>query len=151
MLVWDIVQLVLIGLLAGEEFIVRYGIHPSIASLPDDAHVLVRIALVRRLKIVVPLLMVPAVLASIGLLIAAGSGVGLGVRIAGIVALAAFVLFSFLGTVPINMKVNDWEPAHPPADWHEVVRRWTNLDTFRSTAAIVSFVCFVVALAVRAG
>jgi uncharacterized membrane protein len=59
------------------------------------------------------------------------------------------MLLSFLGTVPINMKVVDWQPDQPPADWRGVVNRWQRLDTLRSTAAIVAFVCFVIALAAR--
>jgi len=30
-------------------------------------------------------------------------------------ALVAFLLFSFLGTVPINIRVNDWDPENPTA------------------------------------
>jgi hypothetical protein len=139
------IQLVLAGLLAGEELIVRWGVQPAIAALPDDAHVRTRIALVRRLKVVVPLLMVPTVLASVAVLVAAGPGAGSGWRIAGLAALVAFVLVSFLGTVPINIGVNDWDPERPPADWRAVVRRWEALDVVRSTAAVASFVLFVVA------
>ena len=144
-----IVQLVLAGLLAGEEFIVRWGIQPAIASLPDDAHVRTRIALVKRLKVVVPILMVAAVLASVAVLIGEGLAQGFGFRIAGMVALIIFVLASFLGTVPINMGVNDWNPHDPPADWASVVTRWQRIDVLRSTAAGLAFVLFIVALVTR--
>jgi hypothetical protein len=63
------------------------------------------------------------------------------------VALAAFVLLSFLGTVPINIRVIEWDPANPPAQWQQVVRRWVLLDTFRSSAALLAFVCFLVGVA----
>ncbi|MGA0567362.1 anthrone oxygenase family protein [Rathayibacter sp. KR2-224] len=144
-----IVQLVLAGLLAGEEFIVRWGIQPAIASLPDDAHVRTRIALVKRLKVVVPILMVAAVLASVAVLIGEGLAQGFGFRIAGMVALIIFVLASFLGTVPINMGVNDWNPDDLPADWASVVTRWQRIDVLRSTAAGLAFVLFIVALVTR--
>ncbi|WIB78280.1 DUF1772 domain-containing protein [Curtobacterium sp. MCPF17_002] len=146
-----IVQLVLIGLLAGEEFIVRWGIQPALSSLPDDAHVRARIALVQRLKVVVPVLMIPTVAASVAVLVVAGNAAGLPLRIAGAAALVVFVLASFLGTVPINMGVNDWDPRRPPADWRAVVTRWERIDVLRSTAAGVSFVLFVVALVAQLG
>jgi hypothetical protein len=41
----DVVQymgLFLLGVLAGEELIVRYGVHPALSSLEDRAHLLVR-------------------------------------------------------------------------------------------------------------
>lgn len=148
MAVLTIVQLVLVGLLAGEEAIVRWGVQPALRSLPDDAHVRARIALVKRLKVVVPVLMVPAVLASIALLIVAGASDGLAWRIAGAAALLAFVLASFLGTVPINIGVNEWDPARPPADWRAVVVRWERIDVLRSSAAVLSFVLFAIAVGV---
>lgn len=138
-------QLVLLGLLAGEEFIVRWGVQPALARLPDDAHVRARIALVQRLKVVVPLLMLPAVLATIAVLVVAGDGTGLAWRIASAAALLVFLLASFLGTVPINIGVNDWDPATPPSDWKDVVRRWERIDVLRSTAAVAAFVLAVVA------
>ncbi|MCT9620198.1 DUF1772 domain-containing protein [Curtobacterium sp. C2H10] len=110
------------------------------ASLPDDAHLRTRIALVKSLKVVVPMLMVPAVLATVAVLVVAGAGDGLRWRVAAAVALGVFVLASFLGTVPINIGVNDWDPLDPPADWKRVVVRWERIDVVRSSAAIVAFV-----------
>jgi hypothetical protein len=147
----DILQavgLVLAGLLAGEEFIVRWGVQPALSTLEDRAHILARLALVKRLKVVVPILMVPTVLVGIAVLATGGVGAGFGFRVAGLLALVAFVLFSFLGTVPINIMVNDWTPDAPPADWKDVVRRWQFIDVFRSSAAILAFVAFVVAAAI---
>ena len=148
----DILQavgLILAGLLAGEEFIVRWGVQPALSSLEDRAHILARVALVKRLKVVVPMLMVPTVLVGIAVLATGGIAAGFAFRALGVLALVGFVLFSFLGTVPINMKVNDWTPDAPPADWRDVVRRWQFIDVFRSSAAILAFVAFVVAAALR--
>lgn len=145
------VGLFLAGLLAGEELIVRYGIQPALRGMTDRAHIEARVALVQRLKIVVPMLMVPAVLVAVAVLAVSGGGAGLGFRWAGVLALVGFVLFSFLGTVPINIKVNDWQVEAPPADWKETVRRWEFIDVFRSTAALVAFGCSVVAVVLRIG
>ena len=146
-----VVQTVLLGLLAGEEFIVRWGVQPALSSLPDTAHLFARVALVKRLKMVVPALMVPTLIASVAVLVVAGTAGGLAFRVAGTVALLVFVLASFLGTVPINIGVNDWDPEHPPADWRAVVTRWERIDVLRSTAAGVSFVLVAVALVVQLG
>ncbi|GAA4244954.1 DUF1772 domain-containing protein [Dactylosporangium darangshiense] len=136
------IAVILTGLLAGEEFIVRYGVQPALRTLDDRAHIQARVALVRSLRIVVPALMLPAVVASVAAVIAAASAL----RWAGLVALVAFLLFSFLGTVPINMKVIDWRADAPPEGWRATVRRWERLDVFRSSAAIVAFACFTLAL-----
>ncbi|MBF4581787.1 DUF1772 domain-containing protein [Curtobacterium sp. VKM Ac-2865] len=144
-----VVQVVLAGLLAGEEFVVRWGVQPAIASLPDTAHLATRVALVKRLKVVVPILMLPTVAASIAVLVAAGTADGFAIRVAGAVALLTFLLASFLGTVPINIRVDGWDPEHPPADWRTVVTRWERIDVLRSTAAGIAFVLFAVALVVQ--
>jgi uncharacterized membrane protein len=145
MVVLQALGLVLSGLLAGEEFIVRYGVQPALRRLPATDHVRARVALVRRLRIIVPALMVPTVLAAVAVVATAGGAL----RWAGLAALVAFLLFSFLGTVPINMKVVDWQPEHPPADWQATVQRWERIDVFRSSAALLAFVLFVAALAAQ--
>lgn len=144
----ELVGLFLGGLLAGEELVVRWGVQPALRRLEDRAHIQARMSLVRRLMIVVPALMIPAVLAGVAVLVFGGGGAGFAFRCAGVAALVAFLLLSFLGTVPINIKVNDtWTPESPPADWREVVARWETIDTFRAVAAILAFALFLVAAA----
>ena len=148
-IVLEALGLLLAGVLAGEEFIVRWGVQPALRSLDDRAHVHARKALVTRLRVVVPSVMVPTVLVGVAVLVVAGDRDGLALRWAGVASLVAFLLFSFLGTVPINIQVNDWDPDRPPADWRQTVRRWERIDVFRSTAALLAFVCFVAAVAVQ--
>ncbi|WP_433515172.1 hypothetical protein ACQP2T_05900 [Nonomuraea sp. CA-143628] len=145
----DVVQyigLFLLGVLAGEELIVRYGIHPVLSGLDDRAHLLARQALIRRLRVVVPIVMLPAAaFALVGLVTVTGPGLTL--RWATLIAMVVFMLLSFLGTVPINIKVNDWRADAPPADWKAVVRRWARIDVLRSTAATAAFLFAVLAVA----
>ena len=146
----EFIGLFLAGVLAGEEFIVRYGVQPALSSLEDRAHMLGRIAMVRRLKIIVPAIMIPTVIAAIVLVSTSGSGTGFLFRILGMAALVAFLLFSFLGTVPINIRVNDtWDVENPPKDWKQLVKRWEFIDTFRSSAALLAFALFLVAAALE--
>ena len=128
------------GLLAGEELVVRWGVGPALRALPDDAHVRARIALVHRLRVVVPLLIVPTVvLTTIAVIVAGGAlaWTGLGV-------LAVFVVVTAAGTVPVNMRIAEWDPAHPPSDWAAEVRRWERIDVVRSSAAVLAFVVLLV-------
>jgi len=148
-IILEFVSLLLAGVLAGEELIVRAGVQPALRTLPDLAHVQARQALVRRLRVVVPVIMVPTVLAAIAVLVLGGGGPGFVFRILGVAALVAFLLFSFLGTVPINIRVNDWDARNPPADWKAVVHRWEVIDVFRSSAAMLAFVFLLVAALLR--
>jgi hypothetical protein len=138
------------GVLAGEEFIVRYGVQPALTVLDDLPHIQARQALVRRLRVVVPALMVPTVLLAIAALVLDPTGPGCWFRVAGLASLVAFVLFSFLGTVPINVKVNDWDAEHPQVDWKQTIARWQLIDVFRSSAALLGFVVLLVALVLQA-
>jgi hypothetical protein len=144
------VGLLFAGILAGEEFIVRWGVQPALASMTDDrAHIQARQALVRRLRVVVPALMIPTVLVGIAVLVFGGAGDGFAFRIVGVALLVGFVLLSFLGTVPINIRVNEWVADAPPQNWRAELRRWELIDIFRSSAALLAFVSFLVAVAVR--
>jgi uncharacterized membrane protein len=146
----EFIGLLLAGTLAGEEFIVRWGIQPALSALEDRAHMLSRMALVRRLMIVVPAIMIPTVIAGIVVLSTGGTGAGFLFRVLGMVALVAFLLFSFLGTVPINIKVNDtWNVDDPPDDWKQLVTRWETIDTFRACAALLAFAFFLIAVALQ--
>jgi hypothetical protein len=143
------IGLFLAGMLAGEEFIVRYGIQPALSTLEDRPHVQARQALVRRMRVVVPIMIVPTVLVEIAVLVLSGGGPGLVFRSATVIALVAFVLFSALGTVPINIQVYEWQVDAPPADWKAIVHRWEQIDVFRSSAALLAFAFAVTAVALR--
>jgi len=137
-----LITLAFAGLLAGEELIVRWGVAPALGALDDGAHVRTRIALVKRLRVVVPLLIVPTVVAAA----VATVRVDAPVTWAGFGALVLFVLCSAFGTVPINMQVSRWDADRPPADWHATVRRWERIDVARSTSAVIGFVLLLVGL-----
>lgn len=131
------------GLLAGEELVVRWGVAPAMSTLPDAAHLRVRIALVRRLRVLVPMLIGPTVLATLAVAVWAAPGPWAWAALA---ALVVFVASSALGTVPINMQVIDWDPDRPPTDWRTLVARWEAIDVLRSSTAVGTFVLLVLAV-----
>ena len=148
-IVLESVGLLLAGLLPGVEFVVRYGVQPAINLLDDRPHILARQALVHRLRVLVPVVIVPTVVVGIAVVVSGGPGAGVEFRWAGAVALVAFVLIAALGTVPINIRVSDWQADSPPANWKATVRRWERIDVLRSSAAIVASACFLIAVAVQ--
>jgi uncharacterized membrane protein len=139
------VALLLTGVLAGVELAVRWGVRPALMRLDDHAHLQARQALVRRLRVLVPVLMAATVATCGAALLSAPTGPGAPPRWAGTALLAVFVLLSALGTVPLNIQVDGWSPDSPPAMWKATVRRWARLDTLRSSAALLTFGCFLAA------
>jgi hypothetical protein len=149
--VLDLVSLFFGGLLAGEEFVVRYGVHPSLAVLDERAQLLARQGLIHRLRVLVPSILVPAVLTAMATLVFAGTGSGYGFRWAAAISMVAFVLVTFLGTVRLNSQIDAWPVDAPPPDWKATVHRWEQLDVFRSSTAILAFVFLLLAFGVQVG
>jgi uncharacterized membrane protein len=142
-----VVNLFCVGILAGEEFIIRYGVRAPIASLDEKPHIQVRQALIRTLRILVPAIFALTLTSGIGLTIANGFDHMFGIRLAGVLALLTFIGITLGGTVPLNKAVLTWEPAAPPSNWQTVVNKWERLDTVRCWAAIAAFVLFLSAMA----
>ena len=136
------------GLLAGEEFVICYGVRRPLAGLEPPASIELRQALIRRLRVLVPAIFGLAFVTG-GAAIAWQGGPASVARSAGLVLLLAFAGVTLLGTVPINQAALGWAPAAPPDDWRATVRRWERLDVVRTWLAMGAFALFVVALAVR--
>jgi uncharacterized membrane protein len=126
------------GLLAGEEFVICYGVRVPIASLDEKAHLQLRQALIRTLRTLVPAIFGLAFISGIAAAVL-GHGLGSELRYAGLVALLAFISVTLGGTVPINEAVLKWDVGAPPKDWKTMVKRWERLDTARTWAAISAF------------
>ncbi len=148
-MILGLVNLFCAGLLAGEEFVIRYGVRAPIASLDERAHIQVRQALIRSLRVLVPIMFAATLLTGAAATILHGLDTGFGFRCAGLLALLTFILVTLTGTVPINEAALAWDRDAPPKNWHALVKRWERLDTVRCWAALLAFALFLVALAAR--
>jgi uncharacterized membrane protein len=137
------------GILAGEEFVIRYGVRAPVASLDVRPHIELRQALIRSLRILVPAVFALAVLSGAAATVLSGFDRAFGLRAAGLLALLTFITITLAGTVPINEVALGWEPATPPAGWQALIARWERLDTARCWAAIAAFALFLAATALR--
>ncbi len=149
----DVVGLVSVffaGLLAGEEFVIRYGVRGPLASLEARPHILVRQALIRTLRVLVPILYLLALLTSVAVTVVDGSESGFPFRCAGVVALLAWIGLTLGGTVPINAAALEWDPDAPPDDWQQLVDRWERLNSLRTAAAVFAFALLLTGLTVTA-
>jgi hypothetical protein len=143
----EFVNLFCAGILAGIEFVVRFGLRGSIPVLAEQPQIQLRQALIRRLRVVVPAVYGLTALSAIAVTILAGTGF----RYAGLFAVLGWTLVTFVGTVPINKATLTWRLDAPPADWRALVRRWERLDTARWWAAALVFALFLTAAALAGG
>lgn len=143
-----VVNLLCVGILAGEEFTIRYGVRAPLTSLDQVPHIQFRQALIRRLRILVPAIFALTMLSGIAVTLVNGFDTEFGFRFAGLLALIVFIAVTLKGTVPINQAALDWNPATPPKNWDALVKRWEQLDTVRCWAVIIAFVLFLIAMSV---
>jgi uncharacterized membrane protein len=146
-LVLQIVVVVLAGVLAGTEFIVRWGVQPALSRLDARTSLAARKSLITRMRVLVPALGMPTLVLAIVSAVLGQQTDGAWLRWSGAVFLVLFFAIAFAGTVPINARIDGWSLDDPPADAEAVIRRWELIDVFRSSAALVAFVLLVVALA----
>lgn len=139
---FEFVNVLCVGMLAGEEFVICYGVRAPVASLDEKLQLQVRQALIRTLRLLVPAIFGSALISGIAVAVLT-HGRGGELRYAGLVALLAFISITLGGTVPINQAVLTWEVEAPPKDWKTLVRRWERLDTARTWAAISAFCLFL--------
>lgn len=149
LIIMEFISLFLAGILAGEELVVRYGVHVSLAKLDDQSQIRVRQALIRRLRVLVPAILLPTAITGVAVLILNSSGLGFAFQCAGMLALLIFILTTIIGTVPINKGALDWQPEAPPSNWKQLIIRWERLDVIRSSAAILAFAFFLTAVALQ--
>ncbi|MDQ6772834.1 MAG: DUF1772 domain-containing protein [Candidatus Dormibacteraeota bacterium] len=144
------VSVLFAGLLAGEEFVMRCGIRGPLASLDDRSHILVRQALIRSLRVLVPSIYALALLSAVAGTALDGVDAGLALRGAGILALVIWIAVTLAGTVPINAAALEWDVSDPPVTWRTQVDRWERLNTVRTWAAVVAFALLLVGFNVTA-
>jgi uncharacterized membrane protein len=144
-----VISVLFAGLLAGEEFVIRYGVRGPLASLDDQSHILFRQALIYKLRILVPAIYVLALLSAAAVTVLDGTSGGVAFRGVAIAALVAWIGATLGGTVPINEAVLEWSASAPPATWRAQVDRWEHLNTLRTLAAVVAFISLSVSLGLR--
>ena len=134
------------GLLAGEEFVIRYGVRGPLARLDQEPHIRMRQGLIRTLRILVPVIFLPVLLSTVAVTVAGGAGGGLAVRCAALLALLAWGAVTIRGTVPINEAAIEWDPAAPPGNWRALVDRWESLNSVRAWLAVGAFALLLAGL-----
>lgn len=143
-----IASVILAGLLAGEELIVRYGVHPALVALDDATQIRARQSLIYRMRVLVPMLFFATLGTAIATLVVGGTDAGFALRVASVAALVVWLGTTFGGTVVVNSAVIEWSAEAPPAEWRALIVRWGRIDVVRSSAAILAFAAVAVAAVV---
>lgn len=132
------------GLLAGFEIAIHYGLGAPPQSLSEPAQIVLRQAMVRRLRILAPLLFLPALALSVGLTIQEWHRGAARLHLLALALLAVWLIIRVLRTVPVNSATLEWEPEMPPPGWRELIERTERFHVIAAWAAVFAFICFLV-------
>ena len=147
--VLDFVNLFFVGMLAGIEFVIHYGLRRPSEMLDDHAQLQLRQALVLRLRVLVPAFFVPTAVLGIALAVLNSGTPGSWFRCAAVVALLTWIGIRVVGTVPINSATADWQLSAPPKNWKELVHRAERFHIVGVWAAMLAFALFLTAVALK--
>jgi hypothetical protein len=146
---FDLVTLASVGILAGFEIAIHYGIRVPAQSLNEHCQLQLRQALVLRLRILVPAFFLPAVVSGIADLILNRTGGGFLFRCAGMACIAVWVATRVIGTVRINKVSLTWDVAAPPGNWKALVDRAERFHVVGVGAALAAFASFLAAVGLQ--
>jgi hypothetical protein len=132
------------GLLAGFEVAVHYGFGSPPRSLNDAAQILLRQAMILRLRILAPVLFIPTLLLGICLTIQEAHRASVAFDSCALALLGVWIVIRILRTVPVNSATLGWNAEDPPLEWRERIERTERFHVVAAWAAVLAFMCFLV-------
>ena len=123
-------NVVLAGMLAGNEFGTWVAVHPSLAKLGPPERIRAEQELTRRFGAIMPLWMGSTVV-SCFLALLSSRGSGFLSTLLGTACLAGMLASTRIGNVPINEHVLEIDPKQDQEEFAELRKRWDRLHTLR--------------------
>ena len=145
----EFINLFFAGILAGIEIAAHYGFHAPTVALDEKPQILLRRGVVLRLRWLVPSFFLPTALSGIALTLLNGTAPGISFRGVALLAVLVWILVRIVGTVPVNSAIVDWNPEKPPQNWRELIAKTERFHLTGVWAALLSFLCFLLAMALR--
>jgi hypothetical protein len=139
-----LVNLVLVGLLVGNEVGTWAVVHPALNRVPLAASVAGEQSIYRRYGYVMPPLMAASIVSGVVVAVLASGGARVA-AIVGVAALVAMQIVTFAGNLPLNKRILA-SPADVEADeWWGLRRDWDRWHTARSMLDLAALVGFALA------
>src|SRR3712207_1574206 len=138
-------NLLLSGMMVGNEFGGWIAVHPALNTLPLTAHIAAEQAVVRRYKAVMPFWMMSAIVSAVPVLarIQDRRSPSFRLTVAGMSCFIAMLIVTFCGNMPINNQILQLSPETPPANWKSLRKRWDRFHTLRNLLNIAGLSCLI--------
>ncbi len=136
------VNLLLTGVLTGNEFGGFVGFHPALYELPTEAHARAERAITSRLGKIMPPFMIAAVLSFVPVLSLVRDRRSLSFlfTLSGMLCYVAMLAVTFAGNMPVNRRMLEIDPgAVSGEELLELRKRW---DRFHKARNVLNFVGF---------
>jgi uncharacterized membrane protein len=139
----DIITIVCIGLMIGNEAAVSLFVNPALWKLDDapQAHAISLLA--RSLGKAMPFWYVLCLLLLLAETFLRRHEPALPPLLAAVMLWIAVILFTILLLVPMNNRVAALQPNALPTGWHQVHKRWDTFHRWRILVLIIAFVCLL--------
>lgn len=151
LIVFQILTILVLGLMCGSELNVAAFAHPTLNRQPLDTHIRMRSAFAMLFGRVMPFWMAGSTLLTLTLLLPICHLPGGAWRLTLISAViqVAAVIFSIIGPVPINNRMKTWTAASLPVGWQAQERLWDLYHWSRTIALIIACAFLLAGLAMR--
>jgi uncharacterized membrane protein len=144
----NVVAILVAGLMVGCESAIAAFIHPTLDTLPDQAHLPAASAIARVLGTVMPFwynLTLLLTLAEVVIRWHQSGRLPIGIAISAVLWMLAIV-YTLIALVPVNNRIKSWEKSTPPPDWKTYRRRWDTHHRRRVVLLTIAFAFLIVGI-----
>jgi hypothetical protein len=137
------VNLVLAGLLAGNELGTRVAIHPSLERLSTPERIRAEQEVTRRYAAIMPYWMSSVIVSCLPVLALSRGTNAFRPALAGTACFVGMLASTLIGNVPINNRVLEMSPETDGEEFVELRKRWDRLHTLRVVLNLtgLAFLC----------
>ena len=133
------VNLVLAGLLAGNELGTKVALHPSLEKLGAPERIRAEQEVTRRYGAIMPFWMLSTLASCLPALALSRGSRGFAPTLLGTACFAGMLLSTLLGNVPINNRVLEMDPDKDGEEFVELRERWDKLHSLRVALDVAGF------------
>ena len=138
------INLLLAGVLTGNEFGGFIGFHPALCELPTEVHARAERAITSRFGKLMPPFMTATIVSFVPVLSLVGHrhSPSFVFTLVGMLCYVAMLAITFAGNMPINRRVLELDPATVSREeFIELRRRWDRFHAARNTLNFLGFAC----------
>jgi uncharacterized membrane protein len=143
--IMQFVNLVLVGMLTGNEFGSWVTVHPALDGLPLSTHVRAEQAITQRYGRIMPFFMSATLASFLPVLVLSPDRRAASFRLslAGLLCYGVMLAITLTRNVPLNNRLLTLSPDAPPDEFLAVRARWTRLHTARNLLNVTGLACTV--------